>query len=644
MNMKEYENAMESYDSDDIVLGDIDHDNEAHASDMDILLEALDMLPEAEFTAAMESMTDDEIYAICVALEASHGGSEDALGAADDYKEKITGGRGGLGGKLYDYLAKKGTSSLTSEMMDKITKTGEAGGKQDLANMAWIKKRDGSEYSRDNALNTMKADQKARNKKMRSELWRSGVRNPLAYLAANKKLNDTAAKSYKEAADKKLEQNRQRAADKKAKEDWLKAHPEEAASVKLKEDRSKEDKRFDNLRKTLSDDEKAVFDRDFTNPKNKNRGREDSLADRKRMYDDLIRAGLSEKEARKRVGGDEEKLKRRFDTLDNRERLKSGFKEGFDALGQTAGARAAKKVGSAVKGGAKEMWRRLTASTGEEIGFDCYNGDDIDIAIESVYESGDTIYTSALEEAYYAARIIESMDDTEIDELMSEMSATESIEFMTCLNYLSDVIDSDIQRDNRIAFESAIESAFSDDESGYVTEATIEELKEKTGIKTRPWPSNPNPQQQPAPQPKPAPAPAPAPQPAPQQQPAPKPAPAPQPQQQPAPAPKPAPAPSNPPAPAPQPAPAPAPQPAPQQQNQPANKPAEKPSLGTRIKNFFTGKGYNENSGFKQRVSDAFKNARTKVSNWFNGKKNENSNNSDNSGDKTEKAADSKDG
>ena len=65
MNMKEYESAMESYDSDDIVLGDIDHDNEAHASDMDILLEALDMLPEAEFTAAMESMTDDEYAAVC---------------------------------------------------------------------------------------------------------------------------------------------------------------------------------------------------------------------------------------------------------------------------------------------------------------------------------------------------------------------------------------------------------------------------------------------------------------------------------------------------------------------------------------------------------------------------------------------------
>ena len=155
MNMKEYESAMESYDSDDIVLGDIYHDNEAHASDMDILLEALDMLPEAEFTAAMESMTDDELYAICVALEASHGGSEDALNASDSYREKIAGNSGGLGGKLYDYLAKKGASSLTSGMMDKITKTGEAGGKQDLANMAWIKKRDGSEYSRDSALNTI---------------------------------------------------------------------------------------------------------------------------------------------------------------------------------------------------------------------------------------------------------------------------------------------------------------------------------------------------------------------------------------------------------------------------------------------------------------------------------------------------------
>ena len=69
MNTKEYESAMKSYDSDDIVLGDINHDNEAHASDMDILLEALDMLPEAEFTAAMESMTDDEIYVPLIIID-----------------------------------------------------------------------------------------------------------------------------------------------------------------------------------------------------------------------------------------------------------------------------------------------------------------------------------------------------------------------------------------------------------------------------------------------------------------------------------------------------------------------------------------------------------------------------------------------
>ena len=635
MNTKEYESAMKSYDSDDIVLGDINHDNEAHASDMDILLEALDMLPEAEFTAAMESMTDDEIYVIYSALEASHDASDVALNASDNYREKIAGNNGGLLGKVTDYLAKKGESSLSSGMMNKITQTGTDAGRKDLTRLATLTK---NKFTKDEALRALHADQKLRAKGIFSEMWKTGVRNPLAYLAANKKLNKIAADTYKDTADAHLKKKVERDAAKKAKEDFLKAHPEQAASVKLEENRKKEDKTYSDFRKTLSDEGKAKFDKDYIDPLNKSRGRENMLADRQKRYDDAIKAGLSEKEAKK-YSGDEDKLKRRFDTLDNRERLKGGFKEGFDALGQTAGARAAKKVGSAVKGGAKEMWRRLTASTGEEIGFDCYNGDDIDIAIESVYESGDTIYTSALEEAYYAARIIESMDDTEIDELMSEMSATESIEFMTCLNYLSDVIDSDIQRDNRIAFESAIESAFSDDESGY---SDANEAVNTKGQNTN--------QQQPAPQSKPAPAPAPtpapAPQPAPQQQPAPKPAPAPapQPQQQPAPAPKPAPAPSNPPAPAPQPAPAPAPQPAPQQQNQPANKPAEKPSLGTRIKNFFTGKGYNENSGFKQRVSDAFKNARTKVSNWFNGKKNENSNNSGNSGDKTEKAEDSKGG
>lgn len=639
MNTKEYESAMESYDSDDIVLGDINHDNEAHASDMDILLEALDMLPEAEFTAAMESMTDDEIYVIYSALEASHDASDVALNASDNYKEKIAGNSGGLLGKVTDYLAKKGESSLSSGIMNKITQTGTDAGKKDLTRLATLTK---NKFTKDEALRALHADQKLRAKGIFSEMWKTGVRNPLAYLAANKKLNKIAADTYKDTADAHLKKKVERDAAKKAKEDFLKAHPEQAASVKLEENRKKEDKTYSDFRKTLSDEGKAKFDKDYIDPLNKSRGRENMLADRQKRYDDAIKAGLSEKEAKK-YSGDEDKLKRRFDTLDNRERLKGGFKEGFDALGQTAGARAAKKVGGAIKGGAKEMWKRLTASTGEEIGFDCYNGDDIDIAIESVYESGDTIYTSALEEAYYAARIIESMDDTEIDELMSEMSATESIEFMTCLNYLSDVIDSDIQRDNRIAFESAIESAFSDDESGY---SDAYEAVNTKGQNTD--------QQQPAPQSKPAPAPAPtpapAPQPAPQQQPAPKPAPAPapapQPQQQPAPAPKPAPAPSNPPAPAPQPAPAPVPQnqPAPQQQNQPANKPAEKPSLGTRIKNFFTGKGYNENSGFKQRVSDAFKNARTKVSNWFNGKKDGNSNNSGNSGDKTEKAEDSKGG
>ena len=619
MNMKEYESAMESYDSDDIVLGDINHDNEAHASDMDILLEALDMLPEAEFTAAMESMTDDEIYVIYSALEASHDASDVALNASDNYREKIAGNNGGLLGKVTDYLAKKGESSLSSGMMNKITQTGTDAGKKDLTRLATLTK---NKFTKDEALRALHADQKLRAKGIFSEMWKTGVRNPLAYLAANKKLNKIAADTYKDTADAHLKKKVERDAAKKAKEDFLKAHPEQAASVKLEENRKKEDKTYSDFRNKLSDEGKAKFDKDYIDPLNKSRGRENMLADRQKRYDDAIKAGLSEKEAKK-YSGDEDKLKRRFDTLDNRERLKGGFKEGFDALGQTAGARAAKKVGGAIKGGAKEMWKRLTASTGEEIGFDCYNGDDIDIAIESVYESGDTIYTSALEEAYYAARIIESMDDTEIDELMSEMSATESIEFMTCLNYLSDVIDSDIQRDNRIAFESAIESAFSDDESGY---SDANEAVNTKGQNTN--------QQQPAPQPQPQPAPAPAPAPAPQ--PAPKPAPAP------------APAPSNPPAPAPQPAPAPAPapapQPAPQQQNQPANKPAEKPSLGTRIKNFFTGKGYNENSGFKQRVSDAFKNARTKVSNWFNGKKNENSNNSDNSGGKTEKAADSKDG
>ncbi len=513
MNLNDYHDifsaATEAATDDDIELGSIDGavesaDISEPETEMDILLEALDALSDDEFFAAMESMTEDEIGVIYQsALEASgnggnnggnnggkdddkrkpkHDASDAAIGTADDYKKALNGNHvtGGILGRISDYIVKKGQASIGTDMLKKIQQTGEKTGKDDVTRMAMLTKH---KLDKDAGVRGLAVDAKTTKRALFNEMRKSGIWDPRAYLAANRQFNTAASNAYKDVTDAKLKEKLKKEADDKAKADFAKKHPEQAAEIKLGEKRKSEDSKTDAYRKTLSPEDQKRFD--AFNTRLIERSRDDIKARAQKDYDAYKAMGYSDKAAQRasRINVIDRQLNNRIDD----QNFKAGIKTAAGAFVKTLdrdtkslqnGAKTVgkgvKKFGKAVGSGAKEVWRSLTASTGTELGFECHDEMDIDVLLESVYESGEaeTTYTEALEEVYEIACAIDALNENEFDEFMSDMTDMEALEFVDALNYISDVIDADMRRSQRIAFESAVEESFAAD-CGYdvVTES-----------------------------------------------------------------------------------------------------------------------------------------------------------------------------
>lgn len=528
MNLNDYHDifsaATEAATDDDIELGSIDGavesaDISEPETEMDILLEALDALSDDEFFAAMESMTEDEIGVIYQsALEASgnggnnggsnggkddgnkkpkHGASDAAIGTADDYRKALNGNHvtGGILGRISDYIVKKGQSSIGTDMMKKIQQTGENTGKADVTRMAMLTKH---KLDKDASVRGLAVDAKTTKRALFNEMRKSGIWDPRAYLAANRQFNTAASNAYKDVTDAKLKENLKKEADAKAKADFAKKHPEQAAEIKLGEKRKSEDSKTDAYRKTLSPEDQKRFD--AFNTRLIERSRDDIKARAQKDYDAYKAMGYSDKAAQRasRINVIDRQLNNRIDD----QNFKAGIKTAAGAFAKTldrdtkslqngakAVGRGTKKFGKAMASGAKAVWKGLTANTGTELGFECHDKMDIDVLLESVYETGETGYTEALEEVYDVACAINEMDENEFDEFMSDMSESEALEFVDAINYVSDVIDADMRRCERLEFEASVEAAFATDPGYDVgTEATLQDFSNKTGATLRPLP------------------------------------------------------------------------------------------------------------------------------------------------------------
>lgn len=606
MNLNNYDAELQSAaestesDTDDIVLGDVNSDQDTLPDPdtiMESVLESLCAMDADTLTATIKSLDDDSVCAICaaayeacgVAMEAGGNGGNapkpPKIPTAPEMKKLtsadiIAQGRGtGIIGAVKNSFLSGGRSKLDSSTIDMISNLGMQSGtnsyKRDKLMSSKASEQDkltvGAKFDSDNRANKERVLQLVKSKTndpraiaAAMDLYKRSSSAQVSNHQAHSMALDTWRKDHKKDIDKykKDMENRRKGAEARKIRDAYNAElqkksPEAWKQYQEDEKRAKED----NLLKNLKKQGKGKFDEDFdriTNRVNKERfdsdaRREESAyldhlrsvdpksADRLQRRNELTRAIEKRNRAEYKADAKEANKKRRQSFMENEMPT-------FNAAGKKveAGAAHAKqrlndkvKAGAAAiaaGGGIKQAFHDFATAS---TGEDTGLPSDINVQLitESINENGFGAYAFAFEKAYKSICVLESLSDDEFNAYMDMMSCTEATEFTEQVNIICDLLN------NYDDYASCVEASMRDID--YATED-----------------ATPQPQPQPQPQPKPQ------------------------------------------------------PKPQPQPQN--------KPGIGERIRNFFSGAG--SNTGFKDRVKNAASGLKNRISNWWNGTKPEQNN------------------